>query len=71
MNTADRLQVTAPLRAAAIWAQVDKMITRAAPWVVLADLKNVDFLSAQVTNYQFNPVWGVLLDQLQIRQHPA
>jgi YVTN family beta-propeller protein len=71
MNTADRLQATAPLQAAATWAKVDEMITWAAPWVVLADLKNVDFLSARVTNYQFNPVWGVLLDQLQISKHPA
>ena len=42
-------------------------MTFAAPWVILANLNNVDFLSARVTNYQYNPFLGVLLDQLQIR----
>ena len=38
--------------------------------MTLANLNNVDFLSARVTNYQYNPFMGVLLDQLQIRLHP-
>jgi hypothetical protein len=41
------------------------------PWVTLANLNNVDFLSARVTNYQHNSFLGVLLDQLQIRPAPA
>ena len=67
MNKADRQQATAPAQAAATWAAVDRSVTDAAPWVTLANLNNVDFLSARVTNYQYNPFLGVLLDQLRIR----
>jgi YVTN family beta-propeller protein len=67
MTIADREQATNPQRAAATWAKADQMVTYAAPWVILANLNNVDFLSARVTNYQYNPFLGVLLDQLQIR----
>jgi YVTN family beta-propeller protein len=68
MNLADAQQATAPAQAAATWAAVDKAVTFAAPWVPLAVLNNVDFLSARVTNYQYNLFFGILLDQLQIRR---
>ena len=67
MTIADREQATDPQRAATTWAKADRLVTYAAPWVILANLNNVDFLSARVTNYQYNPFLGVLLDQLQIR----
>ncbi len=35
--------------------------------MTLTNLNNIDFLSARITNYQYNPFLGVLLDQLQIR----
>ncbi len=31
----------------------------------------VSLLSNQVSNYQYNPIWGVLLDQLQVRGDPS
>jgi ABC-type transport system substrate-binding protein len=68
MNLADAQQATDPARAAATWAAVDRAVTSAAPWVPLATQNNVDFLSDQVTNYQYNPFFGILLDQLQIRR---
>jgi len=67
MSQADNEQATDPQQAAATWAKADQAVTFAAPWVILANLNNVDFLSARVTNYQYNPFLGVLLDQLQIR----
>jgi peptide/nickel transport system substrate-binding protein len=70
MNLADSQQATDPAQAAATWAAADRIVTSDAPWVVLANLNNVDFLSARVTNYQYNPFMGVLLDQLQIRHRP-
>ena len=70
MNRADSQQATDPAQAAATWAAADRVVTFAAPWVILANLNNVDFLSARVTNYQYNPFLGVLLDQLQIRHRP-
>ena len=71
MNIADREQATNPVQAAETWAKADQAVTFAGPWVILANLNNVDFLSARVTNYQYNPFMGVLLDQLQIRPRRA
>lgn len=71
MDQADRQQATDPAQAAATWAAVDRVVTSDAPWVTLADLNSADFLSTRVTNYQFNPFLGVLLDQLQIRPAPS
>ena len=67
MNLADTRQATDPAQAAATWTAVNRAVTYAAPWVTLANLNNIDFLSARITNYQYNPFLGVLLDQLQIR----
>ena len=67
MNRADRELPTNPTAAAATWAKVDRAVTYAAPWVPLSDQNNIDFLSSRVTNYQYNPYLGVLLDQLRIR----
>ena len=71
MNQADSQQATDPAQAAATWAAVDRTVTSDAPWVTLANLNNVDFLSTRVTNYQYNPFLGVLLDQLRIRPAPS
>jgi peptide/nickel transport system substrate-binding protein len=71
MKLADSQQATHPARAAATWAAADRAVTFDAPWVPLINPNNVDFLSARVTNYQYNPFLGVLLDQLQIRSHPS
>jgi hypothetical protein len=35
--------------------------------VPLANLNQVDLLSARAGDYRFNPEWGVLLDQLWVR----
>ena len=37
--------------------------------MTLVNPNNVDFLSARVTNYQYNPFIGALPDQLQIHPH--
>jgi ABC-type oligopeptide transport system substrate-binding subunit len=71
MNQADRQQATDPVQAAATWAAVDRVVTSDAPWVTLANLDNVDFLSTRVTNYQYSPFLGILLDQLRIRPAPS
>ena len=68
MNRADSEQLTDPTEAAATWTSVDRAVTDAAPWVGLAAVNNIDFLSARVTNYQFSPYLLILLDQLQVRQ---
>jgi YVTN family beta-propeller protein len=68
MDTADAEEATDPAEASATWARVDREVTDAAPWVPLVSLNWDDFLSARVSNYQYNPVFGVLLDQLSVRR---
>ena len=67
MNQADQLQPSSPQAAAQIWASVDRKITDLAPWVPFASLRFADFTSARVGDYQYNPLWGILLDQLWVR----
>jgi uncharacterized protein (DUF2164 family) len=33
----------------------------------MSNRRNVDFVSKRVGNYQYNPKWGVLLDQLWVK----
>ena len=68
MNKADNEQITNPVAAATTWTAVDRAVTYAAPWVVLANLNSVDFVSARVSNYVYNPFLGMLPDQLHVRE---
>jgi len=61
------LQATDPYRANQLWARVDRAIVDQAPLVPLFSLRQVDFVSRRVGNYQFHPQWGILLDQLWVR----
>jgi YVTN family beta-propeller protein len=67
MQRAERLQSTDPRSANALWARAERLIVDQAPVLPLDNPKNVDFVSRRVGNYQFNPQWGVLLDQLWVR----
>jgi peptide/nickel transport system substrate-binding protein len=66
MDQADAEMVTDPAAADQTWAKVDRLVTDDAPWVTLANMNEVDFMSARVSNYQYDPVFGVLLDQLSV-----
>ena len=68
----DRLMGRASLatdarRAAADWADVDRKAVDAAGWVPLVTPREVEFVSSRVRNYQFNPIWGLLADQVWLR----
>ena len=67
MNRAGQLQISNPQAAAKVWARVDREVTHLAPWVPFASLRFADFTSARVGDYQYNPIWGILLDQLWVR----
>ena len=61
-----RLQATDPAKAGAAWAAVDRQVVDQAPTVGLLVPQGVDLVSKRVTNYQLNPVWGVILSQLWV-----
>jgi peptide/nickel transport system substrate-binding protein len=67
MKAAGAAEVANPQAAAERWAAIDRRITRLAPWVALYNATNVHFVSKRVGNYQYNPQWGVLLDQLWVK----
>ncbi len=60
-------QATNPAAAAAQWDRLDRQLTDLAIWVPTVTPNELDFLSSRVRNYQYNPVWGALIDQFWLR----
>jgi peptide/nickel transport system substrate-binding protein len=50
-----------------LWAIADRRLTDAAPVVPLVTQRGMTILSPRVENFQYHPLWGVLVDQLSIR----
>jgi len=67
IERAGRLDLTDPPAANLVWAAIDRQVTDAAAWVPFTNPSGGDFVSARVGNYQHNPQWGVLLEQLWVR----
>jgi peptide/nickel transport system substrate-binding protein len=61
------LETTDPALASSLWSRVDRQLVDQAPVAPLVNPKQVDFLSDRIGNYQYNPQWHVLLDQLWVR----
>jgi peptide/nickel transport system substrate-binding protein len=62
-----RLQATDQVAANNLWVRIDRELTNQAPIVSAAAFKSLAFVSKRVGNYQFNPQWGLLVDQLWVR----
>jgi peptide/nickel transport system substrate-binding protein len=62
-----KLQPSDPHAASDLWARIDSIIVDRAAAVPLANPRRIDFLSTRVGNYQYHPLWGMLLDQLWVR----
>jgi ABC-type transport system substrate-binding protein/DNA-binding SARP family transcriptional activator/streptogramin lyase len=60
-------QARSPDAARLLWANIDREIAGQAPWVPLYNPRALVVLSARVRNYQFHPLWGLLIDQLWVR----
>jgi YVTN family beta-propeller protein len=61
------LEVSDPALASALWSRIDSELVEQAPVVPLVNPKQVDFLSQRVGDYQYNPQWHLLVDQLWVR----
>jgi hypothetical protein len=61
------LQTTDPLAADALWARLDRELTDLAIWLPTVTPNETDLISHRIGNYQYNPVWGALIDQMWIR----
>jgi peptide/nickel transport system substrate-binding protein len=67
MARAQSLQATDPEAASQLWAKIDHDVTWQAPWVPFANGVVLEVVSERVGNYQYNPQYGTLLDQLWVR----
>jgi peptide/nickel transport system substrate-binding protein len=63
MTTAEAEGATNPTGAYNLWAQIDREVTNQAPWVDMYNPKQIDFLSARVQGYVWNPQLYILIDQ--------
>jgi hypothetical protein len=67
MRRALDLQASDPDAAASLWARIDHDLTDHAPWLCMVNPRVLDIVSERVGGYQYNPQWGVLIDQLWVR----
>ena len=61
------LQLTDPLAAHDLWSSAEHQIVDRAPIVPLVNRLYAVFVSERLGNYQFNPQWGPLIDQMWVR----
>jgi hypothetical protein len=67
MRRASAVEASDPQRAAAACAHVDRKEVDAAGWVPLVTPHEAELISSRVRNYQYQPIWGALVDQLWLR----
>ena len=67
VHLADTAQATDPAQALQLWQKADREAVNQAPWVPLTNSLGLDVVSDRVGNYQHNPQWGILLDQLWVK----
>jgi YVTN family beta-propeller protein len=66
LDRARAVQRSDPAASIALWQDVDRAITDAAPSVELLNRKSAVLVSERVENVQHHPLWGVLEDQLWV-----
>jgi YVTN family beta-propeller protein len=66
MQQAQRLDLTNPPKARAVWETIDRQLTNTAAWVPTVTYPEIELTSRRLHNYQYNPVWGFLADQSSI-----
>jgi peptide/nickel transport system substrate-binding protein len=66
-NRARLLALTDPDASTRMWERVYRDILDQAPWLPTVTPIWTDFVSKRIGNYQFHPLWGILVDQLWVR----
>jgi YVTN family beta-propeller protein len=67
VRAAEAADASDPQEAGRLWAEADRALVDLASAVFVATPSEINVVSARVGNYQWNPQWGVLLDQLWVR----
>jgi peptide/nickel transport system substrate-binding protein len=55
------------MAASALWQKAERAVLAQAPIVPTYNQQDVSFVSKRVGNFQYNPQWRVLLDQLWVK----
>jgi peptide/nickel transport system substrate-binding protein len=66
MEEATRLRAIDPSRAGDLWSKIEHDLVDQAPWVPLGTRYWVNLVSKRLGNYQSNPQWGPLVDQMWV-----
>jgi ABC-type transport system substrate-binding protein/class 3 adenylate cyclase len=67
ISRASALQLTDPQAAASLWSEIDRDVMRQAPIIPIGNGGTADLISRRAGNYQYNPQWGPLFDQMWVR----
>ena len=67
MHKAERSQITDLAAAHRLWSAIEHDIVDQAPWVPLVGRYWVNLVSQRLGNFQVNPLWGPLIDQMWVR----
>jgi peptide/nickel transport system substrate-binding protein len=67
IKRARALEINDPGAAAVLWSKIDQDVMRQAPWAPFGNGAQPDLISRRVRNYQYNPQWGPLFDQIWVR----
>ena len=67
MDEAGRLQVSDLSAAHRRWVSIEHELTDAAPWVPLVNRSWVNLVSERLGDFQVNPQWGPLIDQMWVQ----
>jgi peptide/nickel transport system substrate-binding protein len=67
LSDATATEARNPTEAPALWQKAERQILRQAPIVPMANFDDPSFVSKRVVNFEYNPQWGVLVDQLWVR----
>ena len=66
-SQAQALQPTDPAAARTVWEQLYRLVSNQAPVVPFLSKSPTVFVSARVRNYQAQPMYGPMLDQIWVR----
>ena len=63
LQRAQALQSGDGTGSAAVWTQVDRMVSDRAYWVPTVTVRALDVTSKRLHGYQFHPIWNFIADQ--------
>jgi peptide/nickel transport system substrate-binding protein len=67
MNKAREVEATNPLVGDRLWTQIEHELVDRAPWAPVGTSREPNLVSKRVGNYEYNPEWRVLVDQLWLQ----